>query len=563
MSTSWRIISSVFISIIVIVVSYNFIAFTDEPSLQQQVDALFSEVDSKSSPGAAIAILHNGEIVYSQGYGAASLEYPIPITSETIFHVASVSKQFTAFSVLLLAEQDKLSLDDDVNKYIPEFPDFNEKITIRHLIHHTSGLRDQWELLAMAGWRLDDVITREHILKMLEHQRELNFAPGDEYLYSNMGYSVLAEIVERVSGTSFKEWTTENIFKPLGMKNTHFQDDHRHIVPGRAYSYQPDGKGGYRKSVLNYANVGATSLFTTVEDLALWMKNFDDVTVGNEQIIKQMHRRGRLNDGEQIGYAYAMQVNDYRGTRIVGHSGADAGFRSYAGRFPEHNFAVIILSNYSQMSPQRIAYSIADIYLGDKLKTAETRREFEDRTTASIDSGVVESYVGKYKMERGIVISLTSEDDRLYMQTPGLSSVELYPKNETTFFRNDINFEITFQFNDEGEADHFTINRGSSTGMAIRIDGNKPTEEELHEYTGVYYSDELGTFYYIHVQENELIASHRRHSDIELTPIIQNRFSGNQWWFRTVEFVRDDNDIVEGFRLTGGRVRNVWFDKQQ
>ncbi|MGK0448825.1 MAG: CubicO group peptidase (beta-lactamase class C family), partial [Polaribacter sp.] len=240
----------------------------------KQVDELFTVWDTDNTPGAAVAIVKNGVIIYKKGYGSANLEYDIPITPSTIFHIASVSKQFTVFSILLLEKQGKLSLDDDIRKYIPEVPDFGKTITLRHLASHTSGLRDQWNLMGMAGWRPDDVITKEHILKLVTNQKELNFEPGEEYTYCNTGFTLLAEVVARVSGESFAEYTEANIFQPLQMNNTLFYDDHEKIVKNRAYSYYSDDTG-FKKSVLSYANVGATSLFTTVEDLSLWAMNFN------------------------------------------------------------------------------------------------------------------------------------------------------------------------------------------------------------------------------------------------------------------------------------------------
>src|SRR6185436_1924774 len=239
-----------------------------DAQLTSKVDKLFANWDKPDSPGAALIVVKDGAVVYKRGYGSANLEYNIPITPATVFHVASVSKQFTAFAITMLAKAGKLSLDDDIHKYLTELPDFGQKITIRHLLHHTSGLRDQWELLAMAGWRLDDVITKEHILKMVRHQKELNFSPGQEYLYCNTGYTLLAVIVERITGQSFREYMQETIFKPLNMTGTHFHDDHEMIVKNRAYSYRPYGPQDFKLSALNYANVGATSLFTTVEDMA-------------------------------------------------------------------------------------------------------------------------------------------------------------------------------------------------------------------------------------------------------------------------------------------------------
>jgi CubicO group peptidase (beta-lactamase class C family) len=547
-----------------ILVSYGFIATTQEASDRAaEINRLFSRFDG-AMPGAAVAVVRNGEIVFSRGYGLANLEYGIPITNETVFHVASVSKQFTAFAVALLADEGLLSLDDDVRTYMPEFPDFGETVTLRHLIHHTSGLRDQWELLAMAGWRMDDVITTEHILKMLSYQRELNFSPGEEYLYSNMGYTVLAEVIERVTGQTFADWMRSTVFEPLGMERTHFHHDHRHIVPGRAYSYQPgDGDGdGYIKSVLNYANVGATSLFTTVDDLARWLINFETKVVGNDRILNTMQRRGLLNSGRQISYAFALSVNEYRGALVIGHGGADAGYRSFAARFPEHDIGIVVLSNLGTVSPEALAYRIADLYLGDELHPMGEISAPAERNRASIDPSVLERYVGRYKMQPGLVLSMTRRDDRLFMHALGQDRVELIPMDEVTFYRDDLDMEIAFETSGDGNVYHLTVKQGGISVPAIRIDGRRPTADPLQTYEGEYYSDELGTFYTITVRDDALIAMHRRHNDIELVRIVGDRFMGDQWWFRSVEFQRDAGSTIEGFRLSGGRVRNIWFEKR-
>ena len=266
--------------------------------------------------------MKDGRIIYKHGYGMADLDHNVTITPSTVFHVASMSKQFTAASIVLLAQEGKLSLDDDVRKYIPELPDFGSLITIGNLIHHTSGLRDQWDLLELAGWRYSlDLITDEDVMSVVARQKELNFKPGEKYVYCNTGYTLLATIVKRVSGMSFREFTTQNIFEPLGMMNTHFRDDHAEIVKNNAYGYEPEKTGTFRLSNTNFDTVGATSLHTTVEDLALWDENFYHPRVGGASFLEQMLQRGKLNNGENQDYAFGLVVGKYKGLATVDHAG--------------------------------------------------------------------------------------------------------------------------------------------------------------------------------------------------------------------------------------------------
>ncbi|MDO8833939.1 MAG: serine hydrolase domain-containing protein, partial [Vicinamibacterales bacterium] len=250
------------------------------PELATKVDKVFEGMDKPTSPGCAFGLVRDGRLVYARGYGMANLDHDIVITPSTVFHVASISKQFTASAIHLLAREGKLSLDDEARKYVPELPDFGSPVTIRHLIHHTSGLRDQWELLIMSGWRYSlDLITDDDVLQVLARQKDLNFRPGAEHLYCNTGYTLLAAIVTRVSGQSFRAFTTARLFKPLGMARTFFRDDHAEIIKGQAYGYVP-GRDTFRLSVTNFDTAGATSLHTTVEDMALWDRNFADGRVG-------------------------------------------------------------------------------------------------------------------------------------------------------------------------------------------------------------------------------------------------------------------------------------------
>ncbi|MFC1717655.1 serine hydrolase domain-containing protein [Candidatus Poribacteria bacterium] len=288
-----------------------------EDFLSAKVDELFAEWDKPNSPGAALAIVKDGSVAYKRGYGSANLEYDIAIDPTSVFSAASVSKQFTAFAITMLAHEGKLSLDDDIRKHLPEVPDFGETITVRHLIHHTSGLRNHSNLFQLAGWGVGyPVRTNDDVMEMVKHQKELNFSPGDEYLYCNTGYTLLAEIVERITELSFREYTEMNIFEPLGMAKTHFHDDRWMIVKNRAYSYDSTD-GGFRKKFKTSMIVGNSSLFTTVDDLAKWVLNFDSGKVGSPAVIEQMHQQGYLNNGEMIDYAFGLHIGEYNPSSTV------------------------------------------------------------------------------------------------------------------------------------------------------------------------------------------------------------------------------------------------------
>jgi CubicO group peptidase (beta-lactamase class C family) len=534
-------------------------------SITESVDELFTLCDKPDSPGCALAVVKDGKIIYKRGYGFANLEYNIPITPATVFHVASVSKQFTAFAIAMLASQGKLSLDDDIRKHLPEIHDFGKTITIRHLIHHTSGLRDQWELLAMAGWRLDDVITKDHILKIVRHQKELNFDPGQEHLYCNTGYTLLAVIVERVTGQSFREYTQANIFKPLDMANTHFHDDHEMIVKNRAYSYRSAAGGGFKLSALNYANVGATSLFTTAEDMARWVQNFDDGRVGGKAVIEQMVEHGVLNDKKRLDYAFGLVIGKHRGLKVVEHSGGDAGYRSHVMRFPDQKFAVVVLSNLAAFNPGVQARQVADLYLADQLiaetPKAETPKPAE-RPAVTLNPAIYDAYVGRYELQGGMIVNITKENGALMAQPVGQLKTELVAESETRFLVRAINGELTFHRDDTGKVTRFTLQQGGQTRPATRIEPFTPDSSALAEYTGDYYSGELGTVYTFVVKEGKLVVEHRRHGDITMTPTLSDQFSGNAWFFSRVSFTRDNDKRITGFKLTGGRVRNLRFVKQ-
>jgi CubicO group peptidase (beta-lactamase class C family) len=531
----------------------------------EKIDALFAEYNKPNSPGCAVGVLQGGDLIFKKGYGAANLEYNVPITPETVFHVASDSKQFTAFAILLLARQGKLSLNDDIRKYLPELNDFGEKVTIRHLIYHTGGIRDQWQLLRLAGIRGDDVITNEHILKILRRQKELNFKPGEKELYSNSGYTLLAEIVSRVSGKSFSEFMKENVFQPLGMTNTHFHEDHNHIVKNRAYSYSSNDTGYFEKATLSFANVGATNLMTSVEDLAKWIRNFENPKVGDRDLVKQMYQSGALNSGEKISYAFGLMNGEYKGLKTVGHGGGDAGFRSYYVHFPQQKFAAITLCNVNSVNIGALwnisgaAYKIADLFLADKYKPEE-KKPAED-STPNVGSKILNTYVGSYRPPSGEIVNLTNYYGTLMMwNPPGAVRMELESVSQTEFTVKGKNERVLIEKDSAGNVSQIVIKRENQSKTAKRLPPR--TFQELAEYTGRYYSEELDTSYKITIENGRLVAHHWRNEDIPLKQLTEDLFEANKWYFDEVHFLRDKEKKINSFRVSAGRVKNLLFEKK-
>lgn len=522
-----------------------------------RVDAVFAAWDKPDSPGVALAVVREGQVVYSRGYGSAHLEYDVPITPRTVFHAASVSKQFTAFAIQLLAQERKLSLDDDVRKHVPELRIASAPITLRHLLHHTSGLRDQWSLLMLAGLRLEDTITERDILGLLWQQRELNFAPGEEELYSNSGYTLLGLVVQRVSGQSLAAFTQERIFGPLGMKNTHFHEHYGSLVKGRAYSYQRQPEGGWRYLALSYSNVGATSLFTTVEDLALWDRNFQDMRVGGPAVMAAMHAQGRLNNGRQIAYASGLGIGRYRSLPVVEHSGSDAAYRAYMLRFPEQKTAVLLLGNASDVDGGQLARRVADLYLeGTPGLAAAVATAFPPEIERTAQD--LAPFLGPFEMLPGFVLNFSAEGSRLFVQATSQPRFAMFASAPERFFTKA--FEASVQFGAvaaDGKVARATWYQGGRERPLRRIERSQPGEQELRACTGQYYSAELRTLYHLTLRDGKLRLQHPR-GEAELEPVSGNDFAAG-FPIGTVRLQRSAAKGCEGLSVTSGRVRNLRF----
>ncbi len=365
------------------------------------IDAIFSPWNTHDSPGCAVGVFQNGAIAYSHGYGMASLEHDVPIAADSVFYAGSVSKQFTAMAAALAMQRGKLSYDDSIRKYLPELPPYANRIKISNLIHHTSGLRDYNTLLSIAGRRDEDAWDNRVVLQMTARQSALNFEPGTEYLYSNTGYTLLATIVERATGTKFATFADENIFKPLGMTVTHYHVDARRLVRGRAFGYAGRAGAWTMDTPIN-ERAGAGGLYTNIPDLQKWDENFYTGRVGGPDVLKRIQTRGTLNDGKTLAYAWGLEIGEYRGLPLVEHGGSLGGYRAHILRFPSQHTSVALLCNASSIAPSGLARRVADTVIGDDYlqrpaatqgSVAGTRLE---TSPDPLSESVLRSYEGSY-----------------------------------------------------------------------------------------------------------------------------------------------------------------------
>lgn len=549
-------------------------AQTLSPDLAAQVDKVFEKWNRTDSPGCALGVYKDGQVVYKHGYGMANLNDDVTITPETVFHVASMSKQFTAASILLLQQQGKLSIDDEVHKYIPELPDFGERITLRHLMHHTSGLRDQWALLGLAGWRYSqDLITDDDVMSVLVRQKALNFKPGDKYMYSNTGFTLLAIVVKRVSGMSFREFTTKNIFDPLGMAHTHFRDDHEEVIKHDALGYEQNDKDkSYRMSLTNFDTAGATSLHTTVEDLQLWDENFYHPRVGGPAFIEQMLHRDKLNSGELQDYASGLAIGKYKGLPTVGHGGADAGYRSDITRFPDQHFGVSVLCNAAEADPGELVNQVADIFLAKEIKAAAPAVSKEPAKTDAptsapmpLTAAQMEAIAGMYWNRDGDSFAKVQvKDGKLQMEFGRDEFHELKPFAPDHFHVADVpwgnDIDLHFVPADAGKSRRLESSFGEDKpDVHEAVTPFVPTAAELPAYAGAFVSEEIDPVYRIAIEDGKLTLNRLKQKPDALQPATRDVFTGE---IGTLRFTRDANQKISGFILNAGRIQNFSFTKR-
>lgn len=518
-------------------------------SLAARVDAVFRRFDRRDTPGCALAVLRDGAVVYQRGYGMASLEHGVRITPETVFDIGSAAKQFAAASLLLLARQRSLSLDDDVRRWVWELPDYGRFVTIRHLIHHTSGIPDYIGLLSLAGRRTEDLSTEEEALAALSRRPKLEFEPGSRYEYSNSGYFLQSIIVRRASGQSLRDFARENIFEPLGMKSTDYLDDHARPVPHKATPYAPAAEGGFRVDQSDWEQVGDGGLQTTVLDLARWLRNLSDGAVGGPEFVRELATPGRFNSGRPMSYAFGLRVDEYRGTPQVGHGGAWAGFRAAFMTLPERRFSAMAFCNVSNAGPARLVRQVADIYLEKELGPGPTESP-EKPTARALPATELSRWAGLYWNRKNNVLG------RIVLKNGSLVYLD-GEENETALVPQE-----SGRFVMEGTTPPVALLFSAHGGLRVQYPGEdppvlfeavspaSPTPPQLAEYAGRYVNEELGAVYEVLWEGSRLLLRRPGYGASPMTPLFEDAFSEAE--LGIFRFSREESGEVCGLTVRYG-----------
>jgi CubicO group peptidase (beta-lactamase class C family) len=534
------------------------------------VDKIFKDVAKSGSPGCALGVYRDGSVIYAKGYGLASIELLAPITPQTVFDIGSSSKQFTAASILLLQKQGKLSVSDDIRKYISEIPDYGQKVTILQLLNHTSGIRDYLTLMDLAGTNIDSVTNDDDALAFIARQEKLNFPPGSDYLYSNSGFFLLSIIVKRVSGKTLRDFADENIFRPLGMTHTQYRDDHTLLIPNRALAYDPKGEG-YDLSVSYFEQTGDGAVHTTVEDLQKWDENFYIAQVGGKDFLAELQEQGRLNTGKTLEYAKGLFIGEFRGLRTVRHGGAWGGYRAELLRFPAQHFSVATLCNFGSSGPENRANQVAEIFLASQMKPegdGGSGGQVRPRATseATLSAVQMDAVVGTYRDPSTGAISRVSAKD-------GVVSIELFghpfPLKTLgpTEFQMVSPIVLNIAFEDQARVLKIT-GEEELNGKYVRFSPRSISAVDLARYAGNYWSRELGVTYQIGVVDGKLRLTSVRDvgdftraasfSGTELQPSIQDEFQLAGTPMR-IRFIRGASQSPTGFSLDAGRTKGLVF----
>jgi CubicO group peptidase (beta-lactamase class C family) len=529
------------------------VATTPEGRVDQAAAQLY-----KDTPGAVVGVIKGGTLAFVKGYGAADLTYGMPFTPETPTNIGSSSKQFTGFALALLASRGKLSLDDDVRKHIPELKDFGKKITVRHLLTHTTGYREFINTLIIGGRQVleGDYIAPDEVIKVINRQPTLQNEPGEEFNYNNSAFSLATIVVERVTGRPFAEWMREEVFLPLGMTKTWVRANPGQIIPGRSIGYIP-GEGGFREVRDLHGSAGAGGIYTTPGDAAKWMRNFKTGQLGGPAVIKELTTSFVLNDGKPSNYGYGVFLDSTRGVRRWQHGGNDIAHSSTFVYYPDLDAGYVVFSNY-QGVPGGIAGVVADAFFGQHMRAPQLASAASGGSV-DVPTSTLRRYAGKYEMTTlgGLLINVELQGRQLQLQVAGQPALPLRATSMTSFEVVGAPARITFNTVADTVVEGITFQQGGDhPGKRV---AEKPPAD-LASFAGRYFSEELETYYDLSVEDGKLVIRHRRFGPVTLTHTTGDSFSGTLPVTQVV-FKRDAEGKITGFEAGNGRARGIVFKK--
>jgi len=515
-----------------------------------KVDQLVAAHDAAGRPGGVVAVIRGGEVEFVRAFGTAHLTHGVPVRPETVFNIGSVSKQFAGIFFAMMAEEGRLSLDDDVREYAPELPDFGPAVTLRHLLNHTSGYREVYGVLGMQGRSVaGDILERQDAIDVVRNQPALQFPPGSRHLYNSTAYVILTTIAERISGRPYPDWMQEHVFGPLGMTSTMIERVPGEVIPGSAYSYTNTMHGGYREDFESYAYYGATDVYTNVYDLARWMRNFRTSELGGPGVMRRMLERSVLAGGDTLDYTLGISRDRHLGMDIVQHGGATGGYRALLYYYPEIDAGVVAMANSGAVNIGEIVEGAAEAFFAEH---ARPEAEPDPPAAGAASAAAMDAAAGTFWAAGSGPLVLTRTESGLDFRMPGGRAGTLVPLDDSSFA---VDHRVTLRT--RGAAGGVMLIRGQGAVPFRRFDP-APAGTDLAAYAGRYFSEELETFYDVSVEDGALVLTHRRLGRIPLRPVARDLFAG-PWPARGVEFARDAAGGVAGFSVTEGRSFGIGF----
>ncbi len=526
----------------------------------KSIDSMVNNWNRAKAPGGAIGIMQNGKIIYTNSFGLASIDYNIPNRDTTLFNIASISKQFTSLGIIKLHLEGKLSIDDDIRKYLPFVPDFGNKITIRHLMHHTSGLRDLHSILTLAGWRENDPRSNKDLIRVMKNQRDLNFKPGDMYLYSNTNYIFMALIIEYITDEVFEQWMKREIFNPLGLHNTYVEANSTDVVPNNATSYNQKKDNSYSRSVEYWNYTGSGNIHTNVYDLLRWQNNYIKPTPGWEKAFDMIQTTDLLNNGDYLDYAFGVRIDSINNIKRVSHGGSIGGFRSFACTFPDKNISIVLLTNFSRGNPRGKLNRVAEIIIPELKEIADKEVLFNNKKTAKIRN--IKKFEGDYWFDKAYSWRkiYVKNDTLWYHRKMGNESPLRYIGNSEFIIMPKAKWRVKF-ITDKRVVKSMIVKSNRFTNIFKPFTPVDISPEYIKEYTGRYYSPELDTYYTITSEDDTLMGHHPRHGDFLIEALAKrDKFISNSP-LKEILFIRDSNNNIIGMRVSYSRVKNLWLKK--